>query len=51
MAKSPKKNRPAKQKTDAELLRKLFPKEVLDEVAETLKDSEPKRDNQPIEED
>jgi hypothetical protein len=51
MAKSPKKKRPAKRKTDAELIRKLFPKEVLDEVAETLKDAEPKQDNQPTEED
>jgi hypothetical protein len=46
MAKSPPKKRPAKRKTDAELIRRIFPKEVLEEVAAQLKDSEPKRDNQ-----
>jgi hypothetical protein len=51
MAKSPQNKRPAKRKTDAELIRKLFPKEVLEEVSAQLKDSEPKRDKQPAKED
>jgi hypothetical protein len=46
MAKSPKKklNKPAARKTNAKLIKQLFPKEVVEEVSAQLKDYEPKRD-------
>jgi hypothetical protein len=43
MAKTPKK-KPAPRKTNAKLIKQLFPKEVLEEVNVQLKDTEPKRD-------
>jgi len=48
MAKSPKKTKKRKQnpkrQTDQQVIRKLFPKEVLDDIRTELKDREPERE-------